>query len=82
LQTAQALVKGSPRVRVLFDTGGHKSFVSRKVVKAARVPARRKEWIEIKSFGQEKAEGKLHDVFELEVLPVTGGESVKMRHTV
>jgi hypothetical protein len=78
LQTAQALVKGvkgSPRVRVLFDTGSHKSFVSRKVVKAAGVPAKRKEWIEIKSFGQEKAEGKLHDVFELEVLPVTGEES-------
>ncbi|CAB4030686.1 E3 ubiquitin- ligase DZIP3, partial [Paramuricea clavata] len=81
LQTAQALVKGvkgSPRVRVLFDTGSHKSFVSRKVVKAAGVPAKRKEWIEIKSFGQEKAEGKLHDVFELEVLPVTGGESMKI----
>ena len=71
-------MKGSPRVRVLFDTGSHKSFVSRKVVKAAGVPAKRKEWIEIKSFGQEKAEGKLHDVFELEVLPVTGEESVKI----
>ena len=75
LQTAQALVKGvkgSPKVRVLFDTGSHKSFVNRKIVKAAGVPVKRKEWIEIKSFGQEKAEGKLHDVFELEVLPVTG----------
>ncbi|CAB4000960.1 Hypothetical predicted protein, partial [Paramuricea clavata] len=81
LLTAQALVKGvkgSPRVRVLFDTGSHKSFVSRKVVKAAGVPAKRKEWIEIKSFGQERAEGKLQDVFELEVLPVTGGESVNI----
>jgi hypothetical protein len=75
LQTAQALVKGvkgSPRVRVLFDAGSHKSFVSRKVVKAAGVPAKRKEWIEIKSFGQEKAERKLHDLFEL------GEESVKI----
>ena len=81
LQTAQALVKGvkgSPKVRVLFDTGSHKSFVNRKIVKAAGVPVKRKEWVEIKSFGQEKAEGKLHDVFELEVLPVTGGESGKI----
>jgi hypothetical protein len=31
-----------------------------------------------KGFGQEKAEGKLRDVFELEVHPVNGGESVKM----
>ena len=71
-------MKGSPKVRVLFDTGSHKSFVNRKIVKTAGVPVKRKEWIEIKSFGQEKAEGKLHDVFELDVLPVTGGESVKI----
>jgi hypothetical protein len=29
-------------------------------------------------FGQEKAEGKLRDVFELKVHHVNGGESVKM----
>ena len=75
LQTPHALikeVKGSPRVRVRFDTGSHKSFVNRKIVKAAGVPVKRKEWVEIKSFGQEKGQGKLHDVFELEVLPVMG----------
>ncbi|CAB3977651.1 E3 ubiquitin- ligase DZIP3 [Paramuricea clavata] len=81
LQTAQALVMGGKenvRVRVMFDSGSQRSFVTGKVAQKAGVPAKRKEWVEIRTFGQEKVEGKLREVFELSVAPVQGGESVSI----
>lgn len=51
LQTAQGLVNGENddvRVRVMFDTGSHKSFVTAKVVHSAGLQPKRKEWIEIR----------------------------------
>ncbi|CAB4005252.1 E3 ubiquitin- ligase DZIP3 [Paramuricea clavata] len=81
LQTAQALVMGGKenvRVRVMFDSGSQRSFVTGKVAQKAGVPVKRKEWVEIRTFGQEKVEGKLREVFELNVAPVQGGESVSI----
>ena len=71
-------MKSSVRVRVLFDSGSHRSFGTTKAVHAAGEPVKRKQWIKIRSFGQEKAEGKLREVLELELLPVETGESVKL----
>ncbi|CAB3994038.1 TNF receptor-associated factor 3 [Paramuricea clavata] len=75
LQTAQALVMGGKenvRVRVMFDSGSQRSFVTGKVAQKAGVPVKRREWVEIRTFGQEKVEGKLREVFELSVAPVQG----------
>ena len=71
-------VKSSVRVRILFDSGSHRSFGTTKAVHAAGEPVKRKQWIEITSFGQEKAEEKLREVLEKELLPVERGESVKL----
>ncbi|CAB4010769.1 Hypothetical predicted protein [Paramuricea clavata] len=61
--------KENVRVRVMFDSGSQRSFVTGKVAQKAGVPVKRKEWVEIKTFGQEKVEGKLREVFELSVAP-------------
>ncbi|CAB4022835.1 TNF receptor-associated factor 3 [Paramuricea clavata] len=58
LQTAQAEVKGpggGVRTRVLFDSGSHRSFVTVKAAQTARIPVKRREWLKICTFGQEKA---------------------------
>ncbi|CAB4017874.1 E3 ubiquitin- ligase DZIP3, partial [Paramuricea clavata] len=81
LHTAQALVMGGKenvRVRVMFDSGSQRSFVTGKVAQKAGVAVKRKEWVEIRTFGQEKVEGKLREVLELSVAPVQGGESVNI----
>ena len=53
LQTAQALVKGNnSRIRVLFDSGSHKAFVTAKVARAYNLSVIRKEWLSISTFGQ------------------------------
>ena len=52
--------------------------MNRKIIQIAGIQASRKEWIEIKLFGQEKAKGKLREVFQLELSSVTGGESVSI----
>jgi hypothetical protein len=70
--------KENVRVRVMFDSGSQRSFVTGKVAQKAGVPVKRKEWVEIRTFGQEKVEGKLREVFELRVAPVQGGESVNI----
>ena len=50
LQTAQALIKGGTqgRVRVLFDSGSHRSFVTAKAALKYELPVERKEWITIR----------------------------------
>ena len=45
-QTAQGIPKGAQneaRIRVVFDTGSHKSFVTLNVVRTAELPVKRKE---------------------------------------
>ena len=57
LQTAQAVVRGnneSVRVRVLFDAGSHRSFITTRAVKMTGAPIKGKEWIEISTFSQRK----------------------------
>ena len=61
LQTAQRVVKGTKekRVRVLFDSGSEKTFVTAHVMNEAGLSAIRKEWLEIKTFGGSGAKGRL-----------------------
>ena len=75
MQTAQALVKGNKenvRVRVLFDSESQRSFITQKVVERAGVPVKRKEWVEIRTFGQEDHVGKLREVYEKDMTPMWG----------
>ena len=62
LQTAQALIKGSNssnRVRVMFDSGSHKSFVTADVARAHNLKLLRKEWLSISTFGRKITESGL-----------------------
>ena len=71
LQTAQALIKGETqgRVRVIFDSGSHRSFVALKY----ELPVERKEWITISTFGQKGKESASREVGRFDIKPLHGG---------
>ena len=75
LQTAQALIKGGTqgRVRVLFDSGSHRSFVTAKAALKYELPVERKEWITISTFGQKGKESGLREVLRFDIKPLRGG---------
>ena len=75
LQTAQALIKGGTqgRVRVLFDSGSHRSFVTAKAALKYELPVERKEWITISTFGQKGKESGLREVVRFDIKPLRGG---------
>ena len=64
------------RVRVLFDAGSHRSFVTSKVARSVGLKVIRQEWIEISTFGGQSRESGLRKVCEIEVFPMQGGEGV------
>ena len=70
LQTAQALIKGGTqgRVRVLFDSGSHRSFVTAKAALKYELPVERKEWITISTFGQKGKESGLREVVRFDII--------------
>ena len=78
LQTAQAIIEGKRQVnvRVLFDTGSHRSFISAKAASQAGLQSVRKEWLEISPFGQAVKDRGLKEVFRFDVMPILGGEQV------
>ncbi|CAB3983315.1 TNF receptor-associated factor 3, partial [Paramuricea clavata] len=81
LQTAQALIKGSNssnRVRVMFDSGSHKSFVTADVARAYNLKLLRKEWLSISTFGRKTTESGLRDVVLIDLIPVSGGGSLTL----
>ena len=80
LQTALAVVNGNDKVkvRVLFDIGSQKTFVTPTVVERAKLQVVRKENLGIKAFGSETAERKLRDVVELDLRAARGGKRVKV----
>lgn len=81
LQTAQAVIKGDKRnlrVRVLFDAGSHRSFITTKAVQSAGLSEKGKEWIEISTFGQQTKDSGLKGVYDLQVFPFRGGNGIKI----
>ena len=84
LQTARAVITGEgqpQRVRVLFDAGGHRSFVTARVAQLARLPVTRQDWLAINTFGQRLRNTKLRDVVQVKVSPIGGRASLTWRHT-
>ena len=71
LQTAQTLIKGETqgRVRVIFDSGSHRSFVALNY----ELPVERKEWIMISTFGQKGKESASREVVRFDIKPLHGG---------
>ena len=78
LQTALAVVndKRESKVRVLFDTGSHKTFITEKAVCENELRPVRKEILGIKAFGSREADVAERDVVELSLSPLNGGKNV------
>ena len=78
LQTALAVVdhKKESRVRVLFDTGSQKSFITERAVCKHGLRPVRKEELGIKAFGSTEADVAERDVVKLSLSPLNGGKKV------
>lgn len=64
---------GEPyRVRVLFDAGSHRSFITSKAAHRAQLASIRQEWLRISTFGQRSKDMRLRDVVEVKVSPTDG----------
>ncbi len=80
LQTAQALIKGERqgRIRVLFDSGSHRSFITAKAANSYGLGVVRKEWLSICTFGQRVKESGLREVVRFDVMPLQGGKALRL----
>ena len=80
LQTALAKVNGGTtkesRVRVLFDSGSHCSFVTARAVGKSGLRPVRREKLEIKVFGSDEAEVQEREVVNLSLESVQGRKSL------
>ena len=81
LQTAQAQVagKGNARIRVLFDTASHTSFVTVHVARMFNLETLRKEWLAVNTFGQRAAGSNLREVVGMHLTPVGGGNAIYVK---
>ena len=72
LQTALARVEGKEksRVRVLYDSGSQKTFISAKVVNKLGLKPLREEMLAIKKFGESEPEVKKREVYEMILAPL------------
>ena len=81
LQTARAVLKGGNRnvtVRVMFDSGSHRSFITPRIVRTAGLQPVRREWVEISTFGQQATDRGLKEVFSVDLQCVRGGECIQI----
>eukprot|EP00794_Sanderia_malayensis_P015555 gene15555-biopygen13266 len=76
LQTALAKVNENTgsTVRVLFDTGNHKSFITAEAVAKLGLNCLRKETLGIKAFGHREVDRKERDVVEFTLSSLRGGK--------
>jgi len=81
LQTALARVDGKlgSKVRVLFDTGSHKSFITNKAVNSLGLRPVKQETLGIKVFGKTEVDVEVKDVVELSLTSLSGGKSVRIQ---
>ena len=81
LQTAQAMLKGPKghsRIRVIFHSGSHKSFITARVVEASGIPTARKEWLSLSTFVDQTKECGLRDVVQVDVSPLHCGKALSL----
>ena len=74
LQTARGILRGEGKVkvRVLFDGGSHRSFVTSKATSLANSKGLRRELLGINTFGQKCTNAKQREVVELNLEPLMG----------
>ena len=69
--------EGEPqKVRVLFDAGSYRSFVTARVAQRAQLSVIRRDWLGISTFGQTSRDMHLRDVVNLKVSVVGDRKSL------
>ena len=79
LQTALAKVKGVKKeckVRILFNTGSHKSVLTAEAVDKIGLPVVRRKRLGIQAFGSKEAEVRVREVVDVCLSPLDGRERV------
>ncbi|CAB4017825.1 Hypothetical predicted protein [Paramuricea clavata] len=72
LRSASALIAKSEEERCAYSLGRHAHESCDKVVRAAGLPVKSKEWLEISVFSKAMNDYKLRDVFDLEIASCKG----------
>ncbi|XP_028404089.1 uncharacterized protein LOC114526762 [Dendronephthya gigantea] len=80
LQTAQAMLVGqkTARVRVLFDSGSQRSFVTTKRARELGCKMLRRESLSVGTFGQRALKSEVREVVQLDLKSVRGDEVVSV----
>ena len=80
LQTAQAMLVGrkSGRVRVLFDSGSQRTFVTVKTARELGCTVLRKEALSVGTFGQRALKAEMREVVRLNLKPLRGNSVVSV----
>ena len=86
MQTAQAVIrtdsgKARVRCRVLFDSGSQRSFIRSTIVELLGGESFERQYLTLSGFGQEEPKQKCYNIHEIEVKPLKGDKSVKMKVT-
>ena len=70
------------RVRVLFDSGSQKSFVTSRAMNDAKLHVVRNEWLEVSTFGCATKEGKMREVVDFDINSIKGNSSARLEALV
>ena len=86
IQTAQAVIstdsgKARVRCRVLFDSGSQRPFIRSTIIELLGGKSFEKQCLTLSGFGQEEPKQKCYNIHEIEVKPLKGNNSVKMKAT-
>ena len=84
LQTARGVLRGhrEVKVRVLFDGGSHRSFVTSKAASLVSPKGLRRELLGINTFGQKCTNAEQREVVELNLESVNGKKSLTLEAVV
>ena len=84
LQTARGVLRGQGevKVRVLFDGGSHRSFVTSKTASLANSKGVRRELLGINTFGQKCTNAEQREVVELNLESADGQKSLTLEAVV
>ena len=61
-------------MRILFDTGSHKSFITTRATASLGLQPLRKEWVALNTFGRKAVGPNLSEVMHVDLAPVGGGK--------
>ena len=82
LQTARAIAtngSNSTPVRILFDTGSQRSYVTNSITKQLKLNPVKRETLHLNTFGNNKSKRQNCEVFKFNIRSRKGGENIELR---